>query len=235
MNAAPFDRFAENGFAFVPGVIDAGGAKALADAFHGTNQRGGTRHLIDHPAVAVLMETATLRSLICGVLSNAAFAFKATLFDKHDKANWGVAWHRDFSIPVSQRQSLPGWTAWTLKESVNYVHPPHELLAKIVALRINIDGCDFDDGPLRAIPGSHLLANGIDGAKVEAAQAAMAIEFVGDPGDVWLLNPLVLHASSKTRRPTRRRVLHLEFANFELPGGVNWHRQIRFDQPASRC
>jgi hypothetical protein len=233
LKAASVDRFEQDGFEFVPGAIDAACVKALANVFHAANQRGGTRHLIDHPAVSALMEMDTMRNLICGVLSDAAFAFKATLFDKHDKANWGVAWHRDISIPVSQRQSLPGWTAWTLKESANYVHPPHELLAQIVALRINIDECNSNDGPLRAIPGSHVLENEIDGAKVEAAQAATAIEFVGGAGDAWHMSPLVLHASSKTRRPSRRRVLHLEFADFELPGGVHWHRQIRFDQPAS--
>ncbi len=233
MNAASVDNFEGNGIAFVPGAIDTAYVKRLADTFHTMDRRGGTRHLLDHPAVAALLGVGAMRDLIFGVLSDSAFAFKATLFDKHDKANWVVAWHRDISIPVSQRRALTGWTRWTLKEGVNYVHPPHEIMRQIVALRINIDACDTDDGPLRAIPGSHLLGTEKVEAKVEAAQAATTVDFVGSAGDAWLLNPLVLHASSKTRRPTRRRVLHLEFADVELPDGLQWHRQIRFVQQAN--
>ena len=36
------------------------------------------------------------------------------------------------------------------------------------------------------------------------------------------MKPLILHASSKTENDTHRRVIHLEFNNHELPGGLDW-------------
>jgi hypothetical protein len=41
-------------------------------------------------------------------------------------------------------------------------------------------------------------------------------------GDVLLMSPLLLHGSERARVPTRRRVLHLEWAAFDLPGGLHW-------------
>jgi hypothetical protein len=37
------------------------------------------------------------------------------------------------------------------------------------------------------------------------------------------MRPLLLHASSPAQRPGHRRVIHLEFAAGELPGGLEWH------------
>jgi hypothetical protein len=39
--------------------------------------------------------------------------------------------------------------------------------------------------------------------------------------------PLILHASSKAASPSHRRVIHIEFASLELPGGLHWHRRIK--------
>ncbi|MCC6427704.1 MAG: hypothetical protein IT435_12895 [Phycisphaerales bacterium] len=41
-------------------------------------------------------------------------------------------------------------------------------------------------------------------------------------GGVLLMRPLVLHASRKSARPRHRRILHLEYASAELPGGLEW-------------
>lgn len=45
-------------------------------------------------------------------------------------------------------------------------------------------------------------------------------------GDVLLLRPLLLHASSKSSGSSRRRVLHFLFGPRELPQGMRWHTAV---------
>ena len=37
-----------------------------------------------------------------------------------------------------------------------------------------------------------------------------------------LMRPLLLHASSPSRVPGHRRVVHLDFASVQLPNGMRW-------------
>jgi hypothetical protein len=41
-------------------------------------------------------------------------------------------------------------------------------------------------------------------------------------GDVMLMRPLLLHASGRSLGIRQRRVLHIEYAGFVLPGGLAW-------------
>jgi len=41
-------------------------------------------------------------------------------------------------------------------------------------------------------------------------------------GGVMLMRPLLVHASSSSKVPTHRRVIHLEFTATTLPGGLAW-------------
>jgi hypothetical protein len=41
-------------------------------------------------------------------------------------------------------------------------------------------------------------------------------------GDIMIMQPLLLHASNRTINNNKRRVIHLEFGNQLLPGGLQW-------------
>ena len=41
-----------------------------------------------------------------------------------------------------------------------------------------------------------------------------------------LMRPLLLHASSSSSKPEPRRVIHLEYAADDLPGGLEWHDRV---------
>jgi len=41
-------------------------------------------------------------------------------------------------------------------------------------------------------------------------------------GGALLMRPLLLHASSPSRAPEHRRVIHLDFAGVRLPAGMSW-------------
>lgn len=43
-----------------------------------------------------------------------------------------------------------------------------------------------------------------------------------DVGDIWVYATPILHASEAAQNPARRRVLQLDFAAFDLPGGLEW-------------
>jgi len=44
-------------------------------------------------------------------------------------------------------------------------------------------------------------------------------------GRALLMRPRLLHASSVSRSPRHRRVIHVEYAAGPLPGGLRWRRE----------
>lgn len=41
-------------------------------------------------------------------------------------------------------------------------------------------------------------------------------------GDMWAYATPILHASSAATQPRRRRVLQVDYAAIDLPGGLEW-------------
>jgi hypothetical protein len=147
---------------------------------------------------------------------------RGIFFDKVPEANWKVPWHQDITIAVKARIDVPGFKGWSVKDGIPHVQPPVEILQQMTTVRISLDDCTPENGPLRVIPGSHLLGRlpksevlrrGHEGPSVECCVRA--------GGAVWM-KPLLIHSSSKARLPSHRRVLHLEFAGCDLPGGLEW-------------
>lgn len=220
------DVFERDGFFFSDSLIDAAACRDICAQLDGQENCAGQRHLIDHAAVIKLLAHPALLNLICAAIGNNAFAYKATLFDKSTDANWLVAWHQDISIPVVSRCEVAMWNGWSVKDGVNYAQPPSEVLSSLVALRIHLDECNASSGPLRVLKASHKLGR-VPHAQCAALAASHEAQIViGEMGSALLMRPLLIHASSKAVASERRRVLHLEFAAFELPHGLQWHRQL---------
>jgi ectoine hydroxylase-related dioxygenase (phytanoyl-CoA dioxygenase family) len=92
----------------------------------------------------------------------------------------------------------------------------------MVTVRLHLDDCGADNGPLRVIPGSHAqgILMGDEIAHWRKNITGVACEV--PRGGVLLMRPLILHASSSAKVPGHRRVIHLEYAAGELPGGLEW-------------
>lgn len=45
-------------------------------------------------------------------------------------------------------------------------------------------------------------------------------------GGAMIMRPLLQHASSRSSSGKRRRVIHIEFSNAELPVGLNWAERL---------
>src|SRR5260221_14552741 len=124
---------------------------------------------------------------------------------------WLVAPHQDLSIPVRAGVVHQSLGAWSEKEGELYVQPPVELLNTLLAVRIHVDDCRRENGPLRVVPGSHRHGKLRAATAVELRSDRGEEVCVAKSGDALLMRPLLLHASSKAQSPSRRRVLHVLF------------------------
>lgn len=100
------------------------------------------------------------------------------------------------------------------------------LLERMVTVHLHLDACHRHNGPLRVLPGTHRLGK-LDSGQIEALRAQSA-EVVCEVkcGGALLMRPLLLHASSAAQSPGHRRVIHIEYANAQLPDGLEWHEAV---------
>ena len=99
--------------------------------------------------------------------------------------------------------------------------PPVEYLHSAFTVRIHLDDTDEQNGALRIIPRSHFSK--LNDEEITQFRDSAESSFCKvNKGGIHLMKPLSLHASSKSENSKHRRVIHLEFNNQELPGGLEW-------------
>lgn len=147
---------------------------------------------------------------------------RAIYFDKSPDANWLVAWHQDLTIAVRERVEAAGFGPWSMKGGVPHVQPPMEMLERMITVRLHLDDADAGNGALRVLPGSHRFGR-LSTEKIQELRATEPEALcVANAGDVLLMRPLILHASGRSNSPKHRRILHIEYAGFDLPPGLQW-------------
>lgn len=227
-------RIDQMGFAIVPDVIEKAEVAALLDAVdsfqaqQAIREKSGSTYAIRRlceliPQVAQLTASSVIRSLITPILGNSAHVVRSLLFDKTPDANWKVPWHQDITIALKKRRETAGFGPWSVKAGVPHVQPPAHVLENMLTVRLHLDDCGLDNGPLRVLPGSH--RSGIIDAQaiIELRGRMDEIACTALHGDALLMRPLLLHASSAAAAASHRRVIHLEFAGEELPDGLEWN------------
>lgn len=205
----------ERGFAILPALFSPELVDRLLEEIHRCSpprRRAGVRHALRLDPVATIAGHPLLADIACEVLGNKAFPFRATLFEKSPTANWLVVWHQDTALPLRQRVEVPGWGPWSVKEEIDYAHAPAGVLSQVLALRIHLDDSSADSGPLRVLPRSHMLGVLSDEDIHDLAVRITPVDCVAAKGGVVAMRPLAVHASSKSRTETPRRVLHIEYA-----------------------
>lgn len=153
-------------------------------------------------------------------LGPAARPVRGLVFDKVPGSNWAVPWHQDLTVAVRERIAVPGFGPWSVKHGADHAHAPAGVLGRMLSLRIHLDDADEANGALRVIPGSHRLGI-LDGPPL-ARLGPRGRHAACRAGDVLLMRPLLAHASNPARSPRHRRVVHLECAAEDLPGGLRW-------------
>ncbi len=218
----------ENGHALLPALLSPDVTRATAHALdHWLGQAAGSRNLLAQPHCRDIAVQIKAQLVPMGLLDASNVAVQCTLFDKTPDRNWLVALHQDTSVPASCA-GMPT----VIKEGEPYVQPPADVLQSLLAVRVHLDDCGPDAGPLRVVPGSH-LAGRLNDAEAHALRIERGeLSCTAALGDALLMRPLLLHASSRARSPARRRVLHFLFGPERLPRGMVWNRTVAGTAPA---
>lgn len=173
------------------------------------------------PKLSTLVLSDDLCNLVHTTLSKNAFITKSIWFEKPPGGNWFVGWHQDISISVAERRDVAGYSRWTSKHGMIGVVPPVQVLERTLTVRIHLDDAGQDNGAVRVIPGSHQV--GIQ----PPPPAGTFGELCSAPaGGVMLMRPLLMHASSRSVSTRPRRVLHIEFNDMDLDGGLEWAERM---------
>jgi hypothetical protein len=194
--------------------------RMLADERIG--DRPGARLDGESRLATLLAASGPIGAVAASLTSSRARPVRAVLFDKTIDANWTVAWHQDRTIPVAARIDVEGFAPWSTKDGVPHVAPPFDVLARMVTLRVHLDTVDGTNAPLRIALGSHMLGRiPADQAESVAASGEQG-DCYAEPGDIWAYRTPILHTSERAAKPERRRVLQVDYADFDLPGGLEW-------------
>ena len=212
-----------DGFAILRDCLDEPAVKHLAESLDAS--RYGQRNLLREPVVQKLARAPEVRRIVESVLGSGCFAVKGILFNKTQKSNWKVPWHQDLTITVQNRLEVEGFGPWTTKAGVENVQPPASILSQLLAIRIHLDDNDDQNGPLRVIPGSHILGR-LTSEQISARDKSKSVTCLVPRGGALVMRPLLLHASSPSKLPRSRRVIHLEYSSAELPGGLSWYSRV---------
>ncbi len=204
-------------------LLDAVGLATLASlADRVLDDAPGARLTGDPDLLALAGPGSTLQSLAARSLGPGAMAVRAVLFDKRADQNWSVGWHQDRTIVVKERREVEGFGTWSVKAGMLHVEPPDHILARMLTLRAHLDECDAENAPLLVSPGTHKLGRVLEvDLKTTIARHGIAT-CLADAGDVWVTSTPILHASEPAANPRRRRVLQVDFAAGDLPGGLEW-------------
>ena len=235
-NKEPYaETFQREGYFIQEGVLPAGDVEHLRDVVSKLPDRDevrrkrriyGVRNMLEIcPEARALAGRPEIRKFATAALGENAFAVRAIFFNKVPDANWSLFWHQDSVIAVKERHDVAGFLAWSQKSGVWQTQPPSEVLAKMVAVRIHLDDCFADNGPLRVIPGSHRfgwLDEEIDDWKQRVPEVVCEVGV----GGVVAMCPLTLHASAESRSVCNRRVIHIEYAVDQLPSGLQWNNRV---------
>lgn len=221
----------ESGFAIVDPGLAPGAVDALLQALEAIDRvqsagRAGARDILRRvPAVRQILGLPVLSSIVTAALGPKAFAVQGILFDKRPGANRTAPWHQDLTVAVRAQAEAAGYGPWSIKAGVPHVQPPVEVLERMLTVRIHLDDCGVGNGALHVLAGSHRHGK-ITGKSVMAARERYR-EVVCPiaRGGFMVMRPLLLHSSLATEAPTRRRVLHLEFAACELASQMTWYER----------
>lgn len=223
--------FRQRGAVLFPAVLDAEAVAALASELDPVLSGGRPGKRLTGGGWTGLLRDGPLGRIAAVILGDAAHPLRVILFDKTSETNWSVAWHQDRTIAVRERKNVEGFGPWSVKDGIVHVEPPIEILDGMVTLRLHLDDCGDDNGPLKMVLGSQQLG------AIPADRAAVLAEVLpvqvctAKAGDVWACATPILHASEPASNPGRRRVLQIDYAAVGLPGGLEWRGLDDADSP----
>lgn len=186
------------------------------------SESAGVRLQAIEPLREMLEPNGCIGAIPAQFLGAGSKPVRAILFNKSAETNWSLAWHQDRTICVKTKREVEGFGPWTVKQGFVHVAPPVDLLAKMITIRLHLDDVPATNAPLLIAPGSHREGM-VPVGKIEETVARLGTAIcLADAGDVWVYSTLILHASAASQQAKARRVLQVDYAAFDLPGGLEW-------------
>ncbi|MGZ8538206.1 MAG: phytanoyl-CoA dioxygenase family protein [Flavisolibacter sp.] len=217
------DFFSDNEIEEILAVIE--NADSIKSTFRKSNDLFAIRQfLIEVPQTIPLIFSLKLMGLIKNLFGDDFFPVKSIYFDKPGNSNWFVSYHQDLTISVKEKAIVEDFKNWSVKQGQFAVQPPTEILGENFTIRLHLDHTHAENGALRVIPKSH--TNGV------TRKNSMNLEIQNETicnvekGGIMIMKPLLLHASSRSANEKRRRVIHIEFSNKQLPEPLIWSETI---------
>ncbi|WP_298393435.1 phytanoyl-CoA dioxygenase family protein [Flavobacterium sp.] len=102
---------------------------------------------------------------------------------------------------------------------------PIEILEQNFTIRIHIDHTTKENGALKVLNNSH--KKGIIRTEQYASNNETETICEVEKGGIMIMKPLLFHASNKTTNNERRRVIHIEFSNQNLPNNLEWSEKTK--------
>lgn len=225
----------QQGFSIHTGIYSADEVRSILSTIASTDSSKETfrksadlfairQFLKEIPDTIELIFNNKLKALIREQIGSDYFVVKSIYFDKPASSNWYVSYHQDLTISVNKKGEWPGFGPWTVKQNQFAVQPPLEVLENITTVRIHLDDTDENNGALRVIPGSHQKK--IYRPEHINWEEETELSCKVPTGGVMLMKPLLLHSSGRTTNDRKRRVIHIELCNQELPAGLEWAERL---------
>ncbi|AWG21904.1 phytanoyl-CoA dioxygenase [Flavobacterium faecale] len=183
--------------------------------------------LIEVPEILDTILNEKLKKIIKLNFGEDYFITKSIYFDKPELSNWFVAYHQDLTISVNKKIELDDFINWTTKQNQFAVQPPKKILDRNFTIRIHLDKTTKENGALKVINKSH--SKGICRSENMKMNGEIESFCELEKGGVMIMKPLLFHASNKTTNYERRRVIHIEFSNQELPKELEWNERTNLN------
>jgi ectoine hydroxylase-related dioxygenase (phytanoyl-CoA dioxygenase family) len=232
------EQLEQDGFTIIEEIFSAEEIDSLADTisridsskptFRKTTDLFAIRQVLKEiPDLQKLLFNEKLKEIIKKYFGQNYFVVKSIYFDKPEQSNWFVAYHQDLTISVDKKIAIEGYGPWTVKQDQYAVQPPLNILQNIYTIRIHLDDTDERNGALKIIPRSHL---NIRRPETIDKQKDTEVYCKVKKGGIMIMKPLLLHASDKTTNNNKRRILHIEFSDINLPKEINWAEKLEFSK-----
>lgn len=172
------------------------------------------------PNIKNIIEDTFIKRIILNLGKNNKLV-QSFFFDKIPEADFRVPFHQDITMSFQKKKNIKGYSNWKIIAGVPQVCPPLEILKKLISVRIHLDESNAKNGPLKVIPKSHnigILTNeNIEKQRLKNEKICLIAK-----GGVFVMKPLLLHASGRSIEASHRRVIHLVFSNYNLSNGLEW-------------
>ena len=162
------------------------------------------------------------------VLGFLALVLNAQVVREHDSAplkHWAAPLYWQPTTSAVETYAIAAASATNLPVGANplvFVAMTPCRVVDMLTLRVHLDPVSETNAPLLIAPGSHdrgrIPVSDIPGVVSQCG----VVSCLAEAGDIWLYATPILHASDTAVEPQHRRVLQVDYAVGQLPGGLQW-------------